>query len=436
MVNRGADRHAWRPHAGRIAAVVVAIASLAAGQAGAAASAPDLPGQTPIVAGESAAARTAVSANKLRKGLAAQLRRGGGVSGAWVGDPQTGATLFAKRAGRPLQLASNMKLFTTATALARLGPDARFATSLLPAGELSDGVLRGDLVLRGGGDPSLTRQGLAKLANRARAAGLRRVTGRLRYDEGVFDRKRSVPQHGISGGRFAYLGRLSGLAMDAGRHLDPARVAGATLISLLRKRGVAVSRRIARGAVSRRVLQSEPIALVTSSPLRRLVRSTNTFSINYYAEMLLKSLAADARGRGTTRHGAAIARSFAREAGGRLYAVNGSGLSRADRASPRSVGALLSRMLESDEEVREAFIESLAVAGRTGTLARRMRGTAAHGRCAGKTGTLTGVSALSGYCDVGGGRVIAFSILMTRVSISRAHLAQDRMAALIARLSQ
>jgi D-alanyl-D-alanine carboxypeptidase/D-alanyl-D-alanine-endopeptidase (penicillin-binding protein 4) len=205
------------------------------------------------------------------------------------------------------------------------------------------------------------------------------------------------------------------------------------MASLLRRRGIRVSLRTSRLAPSRRAAASETLATVTSSPLRRLVRSTNTFSINYYAEMLLKSLAADARGTGTTRHGAAIARAFASQAGGRLFAVNGSGLSRADRASPRTVGALLDRMLESDEEVRAAFLDSLAVAGRTGTLARRMRGTAAHGRCAAKTGTLTGVSALSGYCDTGNGRLIAFSILMTGVSIHRAHLAQDRMAALIAR---
>jgi D-alanyl-D-alanine carboxypeptidase/D-alanyl-D-alanine-endopeptidase (penicillin-binding protein 4) len=61
-----------------------------------------------------------------------------------------------------------------------------------------------------------------------------------------------------------------------------------------------------------------------------------------------------------------------------------------------------------------------------------MNGTAAEGRCRAKTGTLIGVSALSGYCEAGHGRV-AFSILMNSVDVNAARRAQDRMAALIAR---
>jgi D-alanyl-D-alanine carboxypeptidase/D-alanyl-D-alanine-endopeptidase (penicillin-binding protein 4) len=95
--------------------------------------------------------------------------------------------------------------------------------------------------------------------------------------------------------------------------------------------------------------------------------------------------------------------------------------------------ALLDHMLDEPERVRDAWLSSLAVAGRSGTLARRMRGTAAQDNCFGKTGTIVGVSALSGYCDTGGGRLIAFSILQSKVSIARAHVAQDRIAALVAR---
>jgi serine-type D-Ala-D-Ala carboxypeptidase/endopeptidase (penicillin-binding protein 4) len=91
------------------------------------------------------------------------------------------------------------------------------------------------------------------------------------------------------------------------------------------------------------------------------------------------------------------------------------------------------------EERRDAWVRSLAVAGRTGTLTRRMRGTAARGRCRAKTGTLNGVSTLSGYCFRGGEDVehaVIFSLLMNRVDVYRAHLVQDRMATLIARYSR
>ena len=73
------------------------------------------------------------------------------------------------------------------------------------------------------------------------------------------------------------------------------------------------------------------------------------------------------------------------------------------------------------------------MAGRTGTIRRRMRGTAAQDRCRAKTGTLIGVSALAGLCDSAGGHTIAFAMLMNRANVSRAHGVQDRVAAAIAR---
>jgi D-alanyl-D-alanine carboxypeptidase/D-alanyl-D-alanine-endopeptidase (penicillin-binding protein 4) len=78
------------------------------------------------------------------------------------------------------------------------------------------------------------------------------------------------------------------------------------------------------------------------------------------------------------------------------------------------------------------FRNSLGVACRSGTLGGRMCGTTAAGRCRGKTGTLSNVSALSGYCDLSD-RKIAFSIIMNNVSVSGARNLQNRMAAAIAR---
>ncbi len=109
---------------------------------------------------------------------------------------------------------------------------------------------------------------------------------------------------------------------------------------------------------------------------------------------------------------------------------NGSGLSRSDRASPRQVVRLLAAMQRGSGAA--VYRHSLPVAGEEGTVAGRMNGTAADGRCSTKTGTLIGVSALSGYCHAGHGRV-AFSILMNSVDVNAARAAQDRIAAAIAR---
>jgi D-alanyl-D-alanine carboxypeptidase/D-alanyl-D-alanine-endopeptidase (penicillin-binding protein 4) len=79
-----------------------------------------------------------------------------------------------------------------------------------------------------------------------------------------------------------------------------------------------------------------------------------------------------------------------------------------------------------------ALYDSLPIAGRDGTLDNRMRHGRARGRCHAKTGTLTGVSALSGYCRTRGGRTVVFSILMNRVNVTGARRIQDRMAQALA----
>jgi D-alanyl-D-alanine carboxypeptidase/D-alanyl-D-alanine-endopeptidase (penicillin-binding protein 4) len=80
-----------------------------------------------------------------------------------------------------------------------------------------------------------------------------------------------------------------------------------------------------------------------------------------------------------------------------------------------------------------AFEASLAVAGRDGTLSNRMNGDPAEGRCRGKTGTISGVSALSGYCESRSGDTLVFSILMNSASVTTARRIQDRMANAMAR---
>ena len=125
-------------------------------------------------------------------------------------------------------------------------------------------------------------------------------------------------------------------------------------------------------------------------------------SNNFFAEMLLKRLAADERLAGTRLAGAADVERFAHSVGTDIQAVDGSGLSRRNAVSPQEVVKLLVGMAR-DSENAKAFRDSLPVAGAEGTVADRMRGTAAEGNCATKTGTLDGVSALSGYCDAGPG---------------------------------
>ena len=110
--------------------------------------------------------------------------------------------------------------------------------------------------------------------------------------------------------------------------------------------------------------------------------------------------------------------------------VDGSGLSRLDRLTTGAVVAML-RSSWLDEDLRELLIAALPVAGRSGTLDSRMRGTVAAGRVRAKTGTLNEASALSGYVR----RRIAFSVIQNGpgISIYWARVAQDQFATVLAR---
>jgi D-alanyl-D-alanine carboxypeptidase/D-alanyl-D-alanine-endopeptidase (penicillin-binding protein 4) len=402
---------------------------------------PDRAFSTPV-AHVSAKATKAVSATQLRSGLARLFRRVGR-SGAMVLDPATSQVLFARKARRQRILASNTKLFTTATALSRFRPEGRLETSAWSMDDVSDGVSEG-LYLRGGGDPTLSTAGLNKLADRVRAAGVVSVQGPLHYDDSFLDRQTGIPQHGITGER---VGTLSALTVDNGSPSDPAKVAAQRFEDALRREGISIGSSVSPGLVVPGFLR---VADLGSPTMADLIEDTNVPSNNFFAEMLLKDLGGEFGSSGSTPAGIDVVRQFASRQGARFTGENGSGLSRRNKASPASVVKLLDSMIEVDEDassdtrleqeqLRDDWIDSLAVAGTSGTLARRMRGTAAQGRCHAKTGTLNGVSALSGYCFRGGDdadHAVVFSLLMNSVDVNRAHLIQDRMAALMARYSR
>ncbi len=382
------------------------------------------------------------------KRLTGQMRFAGAYSGAYVinvsGDKPR--TVFRWREHTPRILASNTKLFTTTAALARFGRDGTLGTEVLGNGELDvEGVYRGNLYLRGGGDPTFgsrrftrraygggaTVQDLAQLLD---DAGIERVSGRVYGDESAFDSLRGGPDSGY--GVSIWVGPLSALSYDRGLFTEsgrgfqanPPSFAAARLDDALEARGIPVRLKPRAGLTPP---EATVLASVDSPPMERLLRLTNKPSDNFFAETLLKDLAHIAGGVGTTARGARVAASFARTLGARPRLVDGSGLARADRASPYSVVRLLAAMYKRDDY--DPFVDSLPIAGQDGTLFDRMRRGPAKFRCRGKTGTLSNVSALSGYCEAQSGENYAYSILMNGVYPTGARRLQDRMVQAIAR---
>src|SRR4051794_12518438 len=151
----------------------------------------------------------AAAQGSLQSVLKHQIRAAGHYSGALVVDVDSGKTLFSWRPGTPRILASNTKLFTTATALARFGVDGQFQTQVLSNAAMSpDGILKGDLWLRGGGDPAFGTLGYVRkhygaeagsveyLVDQLSESGMTAVRGGIHGDESAFDTIRGVHDSG------------------------------------------------------------------------------------------------------------------------------------------------------------------------------------------------------------------------------------------------
>jgi len=382
---------------------------------------------------------------RLERRLDSAMNQASARSGAFVYDIGDRERLFARRATNRRILASNTKLFTTAAALDEFGSSGRFTTEVL--GDRmpnSNGVVQGDLYLVGGGDPSFGSSSFAErayggggatvegLARAVKQAGVRRVTGNVLGDESLFDSLRGGPDSGY--GVSEWVGPLSALSFNRGLAREngsafqtrPPEFAAKTLAAALKRRGIRIG---GQAGVSQAGARAREIAAVESITVGRLIRLTNQVSDNFFAEILAKHLDATPAHPGTTDGGAAAAARFARRYGARAHLVDGSGLARDNRAAPRAIVRLLRGV--NRHRGFEPYYESLARASERGTLADRDT----NRRCRAKTGTISGVSALSGYCRAVSGDLIAFSILMNGVGYNydRARRIQDAMTQIIAR---
>jgi D-alanyl-D-alanine carboxypeptidase/D-alanyl-D-alanine-endopeptidase (penicillin-binding protein 4) len=400
-----------------------------------------LPAALPAPAG------AAVSLAGLQGDLTHQLGVSGTRSSGYVYDITAKQALFSQRDTVMRPPASVEKLYTATAALQRLGPTARLSTTVLGTGQLSaTGVWEGDLYLHGGGDPTFGDS--AFVARHYGGVGasistlvsqlihvdhIHAVRGSVYGDESDFDAQRGEPSSHFAQDPFLE-GTLSGLAFDRGASGSekvahaPAAYAARKLWALLKNSGVSI--RGASGAATTPPGAAQ-LAQVSSPTVAQLLVLMLPPSDNFFAETLLKDLGAAAGGAGTTAAGAAVvSQTISELLGIHPRVVDGSGLSEADRTSTYEVADLLVGL--AGTPTGTILRSSMAIAGHTGTLAKRMRGTAAAGRCEGKTGTLTGYSNLVGYCQAVNGHLLAFAFFNDGISTTLAHVIQDHMTITLA----
>jgi D-alanyl-D-alanine carboxypeptidase/D-alanyl-D-alanine-endopeptidase (penicillin-binding protein 4) len=370
--------------------------------------------------------------SELQAKLTREMRLAGPFAGAVVRDLDSGATLFTLRADSQRVPASIEKLFVGTAVLMRDGPQGRIPTLAVAEQAPVDGVLEGPLYLVGRGDPTLDAERIRQLAAAVAAVGITRIEGDIRGDDSALDHLVGSPDTNFRYDR-ELGGLLTGLAVNRGwdsrgLQTSPAASAARRFARELKGAGVRVSGDAISGTAPESATE---VAEVESPPLASIVAAMNVPSDNYVAEMLLKWLGATHGAGGTTAAGAAAAKAALDDIGVRPRIVDGSGLTRRNRTTPRQVVRLLQRV--ANLTFAQAFTASLPVAGGSGTLQFRMRGTAAAGACRAKTGTLRYTSNLAGYCTSRDGGAVAFALLMNGVNVGRARGVQDRIAAAIAR---
>jgi D-alanyl-D-alanine carboxypeptidase/D-alanyl-D-alanine-endopeptidase (penicillin-binding protein 4) len=458
--------------------------------------------------------------------------------GICIARADTGEIIFTHNADELFLPASNRKLFVTALALDRLGPDFRFSTPLYLSSPLSDdGRLRGNLIVKGTGDPTFLNSRfhggamnstLHEWADSLWAIGLRDVAGDLLMDGSHFTSGEEQAEGWIKDYETAeYAPRVSAIciagnrvtvnvrpgvkpgqpplislappnsivkidnlamtgpsrsadtiaierAKDGPDHLvvrgriavgaseqaqrvpleQPDLVAGEVFRSALEKKGIAVrgvvralngetstssmnqpgqdsaatQSRLEAHATDTSPAQWVRVTEYQSPPLREIMAVTNKHSDNYCAEQLFQAVAFAKTGRASYAEAKKFEEEFLAQVGILPEAANfedGCGLSRLNLVSPRAVVRLLCHM--AGHKNSDEFVNSLAVAGRDGTLAGRM-GKRALGRVYAKTGVLSMASCLSGYVETRSGVRVAFSILANECGgrISEATAVQDR----------
>jgi serine-type D-Ala-D-Ala carboxypeptidase/endopeptidase (penicillin-binding protein 4) len=390
--------------------------------------------------------------------------------------------IYAQNADQMFIPASNVKLLTTAAALAKLGDGFRIRTSVYQ--------MPGEIRVVGRGDPSLTDAQLRQLARQLAQHGIHQIDRLVaddQYFQGVFFNP-TWEQEDIESGygapfnslilnqnalgltlipqaigqalalrwddpteatRWKIINRSQTVAPDAGEFLTVGRDLSQPILHLqgqLRAGSapepVAVSiPDPARYFLERfrRALEAEQIqvrqtkfaqlplsgvsvgtnetAAVESAPLSELLIETNQQSNNLYAEAILRQL-------GTPSNSVDLKPASALQAGilglqasltqlgvtSRFRLADGSGLSRQNLASPEVFVETLQAMSRS--QYAERYQASLSVAGINGTLASRFKQTSVQGQFRGKTGSLRGVAALSGYLQVPEKSALAVSILV------------------------
>ncbi len=425
--------------------------------------------------------------------------------GAKIKSLETGKVWYERNADQLLTPASNEKIPTSAATLEILGPDYTFKTTFTAFGEVKEGILHGELVAWGNGDPTLYTRFMKSptelfetVAEVLKQKGISTITGNIVGDDNAFDDvhigegwkpgyldawyaaefgplqlnenyvdiqitppttaegsvsiEPNLPSNYYeiinkievvtSGDSSMYASRengtrtivLSGKAVVGKSGVErsptvpnPTLWYTTVLKETLEKNGITVQGEAvdiddASGALLA-ALQTQPSALVLehrSAPLSEILTGLMKRSQNMYAETMPRLVAWEETGKGTFDAGKELIAIELERMGvekGANHYVDGSGLSNLNKISPNHIISILEYMSKTSTH-GELWKSMQPIAGVDGTLSRRMKGTPAEGNVRAKTGTISGVRALSGYVTTADGEELVFSFIVNNSTAS------------------
>lgn len=356
--------------------------------------------------------------------------------GFLVVDPKTGDTLYSHNAGKLFIPASNQKLLTSSTALAQLGADYRFRTTFVTHGKITNGVLDGDLIVIGRGDPTVSDrvkgnalQFLETVADSLASRGIHRVTGAIRPGGNAFPD--SVYGYGwewddLRGESAAPVDELEyneGMVQTGGKingrdttvsvaTTSPTLAYLGALYLAMSRRGIPVDMKTAPEYLDSLTTPADTLYSFYSLPLRDILKPFLKPSQNQTGEALIRTLGLEKTGVGIADSGAVVIKRQLATWGidsTSTVIYDGSGMSRHDLVTPEALVKILVAMQK--DSAFTAFYDALPIVGVDGTTRTRMLGSAAVNNFRAKTGTLEFVRSLSGYGTTAAGEKIVFSMM-------------------------
>ena len=320
--------------------------------------------------------------------------------GLMVYDLSADSVLYSYGGRQTLRPASTMKLLTSVTALDVLGSSYDYRTYLYYKGTITDGVLTGDVWLVGGMDPLFDDTDMRIMAETLHRVGIDSISGRIVRDV-------SFKEEALLGEGWCW--------DDDNPQLSPLLVSRKDEFAdrfkeELQKCGIAINAPITTDRLPKDVL----LICSRSHRLSEVLEPMMKESDNLYAESMFFQLAATVGKRpATAAHARQVIKNTVTKAGvtGIPYRIaDGSGLSLYNYVTPELMVRLL-RYAYLKRDIMAALYPALPVAGVDGTLKKRMKGGPAQGNVHAKTGTLSGVSSLAGYCRAANQHLLAFCII-------------------------